>query len=599
MIECCEASQRLLCEQCFAMRPPPVLVMRAVPSNDVQRCTALNPARDVCWDFALQTTLHMALPNMEAEERPAKLRKLEHAALNAESAMVEHQVSDELRHQRVNVDVHGEEAGHLQSTGADFTDTNEPDANDSESSMSEDHAGLEPPGQQSTSGPPLSKNALKKIRNKERWDAGRDARKLKRKQKIAEKRMRKRAAKEEARAAAMAKAAKEEANRKGKTTINLQGARLVQEIFLQANGWVDKPTHTSHTRLPITFVIDCGFDNLMTEREMISLGSQLTRSYSDNHKATYQAHMFVSSWGGQLKDRFDSVLEKHHENWRGVTFIEEDFVEAAERAKPLMRGETGGKLAGAFATKTDGGISTPKGSQLVPQGAADKNEAVTDGRCSAQQPQSGAMAVEEEERLMVEKLAPLGKENAAISENGVAMDTEISNHGPLQHPKPQAPEVEAQHDGEIVYLTSDSPHTLDRLHPYSTYIVGGLVDKNRHKGLCYKTACARGIKTAKLPIGEFMEMQSRFVLATNHVVEIMVRWLECGDWGESFMRVVPKRKGGVLKAAHGIKQDMHGFELEVEDSNPGAGDSRAPKTHVQGGDVLENGQNLPSMIHES
>jgi len=103
------------------------------------------------------------------------------------------------------------------------------------------------------------------------------------------------------------------------------------------------------------------------------------------------------------------------------------------------------------------------------------------------------------------------------------------------------------HSGEIVYLTSDSPDTLTALSPYSTYIVGGLVDKNRHKGICYKIACERGIKTAKLPIGEYMDMQSRKVLATNHVVEIMIRWLECGDWGEAFMKVIPKRKGGKLR----------------------------------------------------
>ena len=123
---------------------------------------------------------------------------------------------------------------------------------------------------------------------------------------------------------------------------------------------------------------------------------------------------------------------------------------------------------------------------------------------------------------------------------------------------------------EIVYLTSDSPHTLDRLKPYSTYIIGGLVDKNRHKGICYKTACDKGIRTAKLPIAEYMEMQSRFVLATNHVVEIMIRWLECADWGESFMKVMPKRKGGNLK---GVGNDTQkpansgdGVSIRVADS---------------------------------
>ncbi|KAJ5161119.1 hypothetical protein N7492_006511 [Penicillium capsulatum] len=102
-------------------------------------------------------------------------------------------------------------------------------------------------------------------------------------------------------------------------------------------------------------------------------------------------------------------------------------------------------------------------------------------------------------------------------------------------------------DGEVIYLSSDSPNTLTELKPYSTYIVGGLVDKNRHKGVCYKKAVEKGIKTAKLPIGDFIQMESRSVLTTNHVVEIMLQWLELGDWGEAFMKVLPSRKGGKLR----------------------------------------------------
>ena len=45
-----------------------------------------------------------------------------------------------------------------------------------------------------------------------------------------------------------------------------------------------------------------------------------------------------------------------------------------------------------------------------------------------------------------------------------------------------------------------------------------------------------------------MQMAGRFILATNHVSDIMVRWLELGDWGEAFERVIPKRKGGILKS---------------------------------------------------
>ena len=310
----------------------------------------------------------------------------------------------------------------------------------------------------------------------------------------------------------------------------------------------------------------------MTEKEKISLGSQLTRSYSDNHKAPFQAHLFVSSWGGQLKERFDTVLEKHHESWRRVTFIKEDFVNAAERAKEQMKGKGGGKFAGAFAAKERNQTRIANGSDQAAGMAAEEDKATREHDIKAEEPPPDLNTLEREERVIAETPAPAIIGNTEKSDSDVDIKPQLSTSGHQDDiaqaaaDKPlQSLQEEAWQEGEVVYLTSDSPYTLDRLQPYSTYIVGGLVDKNRHKGICYKTACDRGIKTAKLPIGEFMEMQSRFVLATNHVVEIMVRWLESGDWGESFVKVMPKRKGGVLKAAYGIKQEVHGDEQEVED----------------------------------
>jgi tRNA (guanine9-N1)-methyltransferase len=108
---------------------------------------------------------------------------------------------------------------------------------------------------------------------------------------------------------------------------------------------------------------------------------------------------------------------------------------------------------------------------------------------------------------------------------------------------------------------------LTELKPYSTYIIGALVDKNRHKAVCYKQAVAKGIKTAKLPIGEYIEMSHRSVLATNHVVEIMLRWLECRDWGEAFMKVIPQRKGGRLKGNNGKEVTEATAEEDAENAN--------------------------------
>lgn len=295
--------------------------------------------------------------------------------------------------------------------------------------------------------PPLSKNKLKKLKRDQEWEANRAKRKEKRKEKQIDKKVRKRAARQESNTA----------------TDQLPAHDNGQE---KKTAEPKKSTRLAYTQLPITLILDCGFDDLMTDKELKSLSAQVTRCYSDNHKALLRAHLTISSFGGYLKERFDGLLAGHHRSWKNVRFLEDDFVQAAEQAKVWMKGEHGGKLVGALA-QDDDSAKTLYG------------------------------------------------------------------------------EAEA---GEIVYLTSDSPDTLTELRPYSTYIIGGLVDRNRHKGICYKRAMDRGIRTAKLPIGQYMQMTSRFVLATNHVAEIMLRWLELGDWGKAFLAVVPKRKGGVLKA---------------------------------------------------
>ena len=296
----------------------------------------------------------------------------------------------------------------------------------------------------------ISKSQLKKIRKKQEWEAGREHRKLVRKQKLREKKARQR------------DAIKHQAQNAG--ALSKANFAAGPEDIEQSNRRPGVPRAIHGIQLPVTFIVDCGFDQLMHERERISLASQITRAYSDNHRAPFKGHLVLSSWGGELKTRFDTVLNQHYKNWKGVQILEDDFVEAVNWARGRMRSPQGGKLAGSFTDET-------------------RNDAADEG----------------------------------------------------------------QQIHEVIYLTSDSDNTLDRLKPYSAYIIGGLVDKNRHKGICYKSACDKGIKTAKLPIGEYMDMQSRYVLATNHVIEIMIRWLECGDWGNAFLRVMPKRKGGKLK----------------------------------------------------
>lgn len=377
---------------------------------------------------------------------------------------------------------------------------------------------------------PLSKSQLKKLRKREEWEAGRGYRKLKRKEKLQEKRARKKAAREEEelRVEQLKKDATERGEDPGTVSAELQKP--------------EKQKSRRPIQLPVTIIIDCGFDELMMEKERISLGSQLTRSYSDNYRAPFQAHLVISSWGGLLKERFDTVLKKHYLNWKNVTFEEGDFTEAARNAEAFMHGPKGGRLAGYFegfavANGHVEALTTTNATVLkTPASAAESENSHQTGDSSA----SEKHGAEEDPASAQKDLPP----SDATSE-------------PAVHP----------HKGEIVYLTSDSPDTLTELSPYSTYIVGGLVDKNRHKGICYKVAQEKGIKTAKLPIGEYMDMQSRKVLATNHVVEIMIRWLEYGDWGEAFMRVIPKRKGGKLREESKPKADGSDGEENDHEQN--------------------------------
>lgn len=298
---------------------------------------------------------------------------------------------------------------------------------------------------------PISKNQMKKLKRDQKWEEERDKRKLRRKEKIREKKLRKRSAQETATTAIST------------LQSNVPEASVQEKKSKRLNESI---------QLPITIILDCGFDQLMAEKERKSLAAQITRCYSDNHKAPFKAHLAISSFQGQLRERFDSVLSGNYSSWKGVKFLEEDFVDAAKQAKSWMEVDGGGNLDGALKRNSD-------------------------------EPQS----------------------------------------------------VNGSDVGEVVYLTSDSPDVLTELKPHSVYIVGGIVDRNRHKGLCYKRAMDRGIKTAKLPIGDYMQMSSRFVLATNHVSEIMIRWLELGDWGEAFLQVIPKRKGGTLKSQNGRSHD--------------------------------------------
>ncbi|KAF7922224.1 hypothetical protein EAE99_007404 [Botrytis elliptica] len=380
---------------------------------------------------------------------------------------------------------------------------------------------------------PLSKSQLKKRRKQEEWEANKSKRTEFRRIKRKEKQARKAAA--------------------------------------QAAGLLPPPPPSSSRRpvqVPISFLIDCDFESYMMEKEIISLTAQVTRCYSDNRTAVYRGHMGISGWGGKMKERFEGVLAGNFNSWKGVKFMEEGWMEAAGIMDGLMRGAEGGKLLGALATEN--GLEEYK----KPRRGSKKQEAESAG------PESAELESAELESAELES----AELESAELESAEAVQLEVDEQLNPSIPEASDATNSSSTTPNIVYLSSDSENTLTTLSPYTTYVIGGIVDKNRHKGLCYKRACDAGIPTAKLPIGEYMTMQSRTVLTVNHVMEIMIRWLETGDWGKAFLKVIPKRKEAKLKT----KGKNGGAEGE-EDNEGEEGDGLVEDEEEKSGDESEDG----------
>lgn len=99
-----------------------------------------------------------------------------------------------------------------------------------------------------------------------------------------------------------------------------------------------------------------------------------------------------------------------------------------------------------------------------------------------------------------------------------------------------------------MYLTADSPNTITKLRRDKVYIIGGIVDRNRFKGITYQKALEQGIETAKLPLDIVLEMGSATrVLTVNHVFEILAQFSEVKDWAQATLAALPLRKGVQLK----------------------------------------------------
>lgn len=116
--------------------------------------------------------------------------------------------------------------------------------------------------------------------------------------------------------------------------------------------------------------------------------------------------------------------------------------------------------------------------------------------------------------------------------------------------------TEGEKPKQLVYLTSDAEETLSTLEPDCAYIIGGIVDRNRHKFATFNKAKAQGVRVAKLPIKENFALAATHILTVNHVYEILLNYAKYKDWVRAIKEVMPNRKGPVEKESVTVVGDV-------------------------------------------
>lgn len=100
-------------------------------------------------------------------------------------------------------------------------------------------------------------------------------------------------------------------------------------------------------------------------------------------------------------------------------------------------------------------------------------------------------------------------------------------------------EVAKKLNKKPVYLSPDSPDELLEIDPDAAYIIGGLVDRTVMKNASLDRSKELEIPAVRLPIRQYMK--NRKCLNLDHVVMMMCKFKETGDWKVAFDYGAPKR----------------------------------------------------------
>ncbi|GBE80110.1 tRNA (guanine(9)-N1)-methyltransferase [Sparassis crispa] len=264
-------------------------------------------------------------------------------------------------------------------------------------------------------------------------------------------------------------------------------------------------------------VVDLGFDDLMSEKEIISLTSQLAYTSSANRKAIRPfASLLFTSLNGRTFTRLENLTNAAYKRWVDTEWWTEGYEQLWEDQKAERADVEGVTEGGEKNGNGDGKVHDATGKI---EGGHDLQEADAKFR-----------------------------------------------HLELAQ-KPQTADRET-----VVYLTADSPEELTELNEGKTYIIGGICDHNRYKNLCQKKSVESGVRSARLPIGTYLStLRTRKVLTVNQTIEILLKWIETRDWEKAFWDVIPKRKFQEKRSRNGavITNEENESDADAEGAQNG------------------------------
>ncbi|KAF8944117.1 tRNA (guanine(9)-N(1))-methyltransferase [Haplosporangium gracile] len=285
----------------------------------------------------------------------------------------------------------------------------------------------------------------------------------------------------------------------------------------------------------ITIGIDMAFDDLMLEKEVKSMVDQIKRCYSHNRTCENIVHLALTSFTGQSRKEFDKRANGF-ELWRNFTIHDKSLEEVwpSEEIPGSVRMEELKKLQVIASAKSE----AAKAKALAASTAAASSNIIKsssgDASTEIQTLESALPAATDATNTITAAPTAASTEEYPTAEEIKVLEAERALK---EESLAMIPAVK-----KVVYLSADSPNTITELDPGTCYILGGIVDKNRFPNLCQSKAEKLGIETAQLPIGEYIQMSSRRVLTVNQVFEILLQFIECNDWKEAFLKVIPQRK---------------------------------------------------------